>query len=1147
MFQNWVNLISNFKLSSSNILFCLLAVSIFAVLRIWSQLSSLHGNPDFLSLSKQFFLDLFNTQGKKSQTLPAKNLNTSSQVNQPSKSRVNSLAQSNQRELNEYLPADQPQYSIKPVDILRRVDPPLKPIEAPQAEKEIFNENQYAAAIVGNTAKNDIDSSAMERDIAALNIIKASLNETRLATKPSPVISPQKDNNEKSDPWSEFEVTRDDSNSLNGAKRYQQENYQQNSLTSTAPSKERENVWPSLKPVQKNVAHNLSAGQVELVPQAQQTTTSSQNSLSAAANRINVLNESVKASPQKEIESYTLLDRYKPAIEEESKRAHELAIPSTGANLDDLEANDKNKIKSIFQPLLDIKGISIQRLRPLLSLKRAFEDNNVIFLIGPTGSGKAYLSSLYARELNFNQGCSVISFSFNQNVNSLQEALRLILIEQLKVSPSSIDNPVQTFFKIVANDPFLIVFNNIELLPLKDLILVSNCNLGASKALFISSSLSVKSLNQVSQSFKACVIELAEIEDEDTHNFFLERVPLSYRADQTSLNKLNRIIKGNPLALNLFCFLAEDYLKHNPTAAIEGLFKEIENLRVVSDRRLPINLCKILTLSFKLLSDRERNILFLCSHLPLESFSNSLVEHVFNLSPQQTFQTLEALQQKGLIQNLCRQNFQEPRFVIHSTVKDFIYKEFKLVLSEADNHSTFAQGQQLQVSNASLENQFNEILQKVLAYFSGLLDDKDKLNKENTIFVCAGLSYAIRLISGDFSRASQYGVFLEKTVNYFYALGLLCKIKEQIVPIYEDNLNSCKAQEARAFWQRLLGLCLMMMALQLDKDPNLEAQQLRAEKIRQMQAGIDLLEQALAIYANNFAPSNCLQLHSDLGNAYLNLAEIIEDKTVGELCEQKLIKAIEHFKKAVQLQNVQKNSIDYIICHISLGNAYLKIYQVKPNALTLHLSIQILARAIKSYGKDLDSAMRSSIHQNIANALRNLANHEDTVTNLQAAINEYKAALAEPETQNKAIVYNSLGCCFWKLAKFYNPAQNIQTSINAYRRCLAALVEQYASFSGSEDTLEYAVTLNNIGTAYKTLASLQEAESNFNFAIKAFSESLRIAERRQEKNLIQVINKHLLELNTLLDNLASRSPEKKQAIEKYQQEIRKTFADGFIH
>jgi hypothetical protein len=737
--------------------------------------------------------------------------------------------------------------------------------------------------------------------------------------------------------------------------------------------------------------------------------------------------------------------------------------------------------QSIYFPLIELKGTPILRFKELNILKRAFEERDLNFLIGDLSIGKSYLSSLFAREMRFNEGYSVISFSFNQNISSLKEGLKLILLEQLKLAPLTVkENTLQIFLKTIVYQPFFIILENIELLSSQDLAILYNLNLGASKLLLISSSLSARSICQTQPALKKNIIQISELESDSIQNYFLEKIPLANKLSPLAISKLQRFIKGNPLALKLLCHTIKTQAKQNPDLNLEDFLKSLENLRVSSDRRIPLNLYKVLALGFKLLNNVEKEILLFAAYLPTESFSNGLIEFVFELSSNQAIQILDNLNQSGLILRFSLEPFQEPCFKVHALVRDFIFTEFKIDTEH-----------------------FKHLSQKLIYFFANLLQDKDKLNRENALFLIPSLTYAIRLINNENFQETHLMVFLEKVTAYFDSMGFEQRLQSKILPLYEENLQSANGLGKRAFWQRLIGLSNIMLAHQKLTE---------AEKLKSIQQGIDLLTQALNNYSSNFAQTACIQINYDLGKAYFQLAEAeLNDR------ENNLIKAVEHFKKSIQMQS-NKYALEYILVHVSLGNTYLKLYDTSPNVLTLHLAIQILMKVIKSFSESLSLDLKSSIHHNIGNAFRSLALHEDAFNNLQNAAGEYKQALnGVSDLQEKSLIYNSLGCCFWSLAKYTNTIHHLETAITAYKRSLTFIVSQADPLNKNNnytpDSTEYAVTLNNLGTSYKALAQFKEHSTNIVLASKAFKEALRITEKRADLELKKVITKHLIELS----------------------------------
>ncbi len=814
------------------------------------------------------------------------------------------------------------------------------------------------------------------------------------------------------------------------------------------------------------------------------------SNLSSNLAKVNILKKVQIPPPEKDFDGY-------------------LALQEIPAEPETSLLDESQKTPLVFCPLLEVKGVSIPRFKQITALKKSLEANEVLFLIGPASIGKSYLVSLLAREIKYSEARSIISFSFSQNTASLNEALKLVLIEQLKLPVQSIENPIQTFFKVITKQPFLILFNNVEFLSNSDLMLLYNCNLGKSKIILVSSSLSARSLCQNANLAKRSIIELQEVETEIVQSFFLERIPQAFSANPLTINKLTRFVKGNPLVLILLCSFVDRQFRNNHETSLEDIFRYIDNVRAVSDKNIPINLCKMLSLTLAGLTSHEKDILLFCSYLPLESFSASLIEYIFDLPSNQGIQFLDSLNNLGLMQRLSSESFQNPRFIVHPSVKDFIYKEYKL-------EST----------------QINKLVSRIILYFIDLLEDKNKTNQENSIFIISGLLYALKttnLNTNQQSQSSRFNNIFEKAINYIGSLGLYEQIENNILPIFADNLNNSHSSISKASWERLIGLSLVLIG----KNKNAQAE--KAEIICQ---GLQNLNLALALYTTSFSAHNVRQLHNDLGNAHLTLSDFSS-------AEENLIKAVDHFKKAIQVQVQATNAFEYVQSHINLGNAYLSLYKIKPSMITVQLAIQILSKIINTFGSDLNAENRSLVHQSLGNALRSLSSHEEPISNLQTAIQHYKAAL-EGASQ-RAVVYNSLGCCYWKIAKYHSPLQNIELAISAYKKSLEFISQNWSPFSGPQHTIEYAVTQNNLGTSYKTLASLKNPENNLSLALRCFKESLQIAEKQQDYNLVKVINQHLFELSNLVDGIIRHKPEHRENMYKFKQSMNKALLNDVIN
>jgi hypothetical protein len=817
-------------------------------------------------------------------------------------------------------------------------------------------------------------------------------------------------------------------------------------------------------------------------------------------------NSSTDSPKEERKPQINIIKKYQPPAQEQDFAgflALEEQILEEKLSIDDLETapTELKRLEGeattvVFHPPFEIKSGSIPRFKQVIALRRSLEANDVLFLIGETSVGKTYLVSLLARELKYSESRSVISFSFSQQIKSLGEGFKLILIEQLKLSPSLIDNPIQSLLKILSETSFLLVLSNVELLSNQDLTILTSCHIGRSKIIMLSSSLSAKSLSQGSGLVKRSIIELQDMDNETVQNFFLERIPQAFNINPVALNKLTRFVKGNPLVLVLLCAFVERQFRNHPQTSIEETFKQIDNYRVLVDKNLSVNLSKILHLTISSLSRIEGDILLFASYLPFQTFSASLIEHVFNVPIFESVQILDNLHSLGLIQKMVGDLSESPTFSVHSLIREFVYKEFP--------------------------TEQNQLINKTIGYYLDLLQNKSKLERENATFIVNGLIFALKVVSGNMNEVGAYTLIFERATDFIYSLGLIAQIEDNIIPLYEDNLKSCRTQDQKAFWLRLLGQAYVLLANQAS---------VQTEKATQMEYGIKLLNQSLELYSSLYATNSTRQAHNDLGKAYQALSEL-HNKEVN------LIAAVDHFKKAVQIQVTGAYTADFIQSHINLANVYLSLYKVKPSAVSLQLSIQILTNVAKSFKQDLAVEDNSFIHQLLGNALRNLASHENPISNLQAAVNEYRIALEGSSSNQRALIYNSLGCCFWKLAKYNNPVHNIELAISVYKKSLEFVSQSWGPFSNHlKNTLEYAVTQNNLGTSYKTLASLKSPEYNIPLAIKAFKEALQTAEKQQNPNLAKVINQHLRELGNLVDNIVSGRPEQGHTLNRFKNEL----------
>ncbi|GIU71910.1 MAG: hypothetical protein KatS3mg003_1389 [Candidatus Nitrosocaldaceae archaeon] len=108
---------------------------------------------------------------------------------------------------------------------------------------------------------------------------------------------------------------------------------------------------------------------------------------------------------------------------------------------------------------------------------------------------------------------------------------------------------------------------------------------------------------------------------------------------------------------------------------------------------------------------------------------------------------------------------------------------------------------------------------------------------------------------------------------------------------------------------------------------------------------------------------------------------------------------------------------------------------------------------------------------------------------VKKAIKAYEEALTI-RTKDKypldyAMTLNNLGNAYRTLAEVEDKAENCKKAIKAYEEALTIRTKD-------KYPLDYAMTLNNLGNAYRTLAEVEDKAENCKKAIKAYEEALTI-------------------------------------------------------
>ena len=97
---------------------------------------------------------------------------------------------------------------------------------------------------------------------------------------------------------------------------------------------------------------------------------------------------------------------------------------------------------------------------------------------------------------------------------------------------------------------------------------------------------------------------------------------------------------------------------------------------------------------------------------------------------------------------------------------------------------------------------------------------------------------------------------------------------------------------------------------------------------------------------------------------------------------------------------------------------------------------------------------------------------------------------------------NNLGTAYGTLAEVENEVENCKKSIDAYEEALKVRTPD-------RFPMDYAMTQNNLGTAYGTLAEVENKAENCKKSIDAYEEALKIYSKEEFPEAYRVISRNL--------------------------------------
>ena len=104
---------------------------------------------------------------------------------------------------------------------------------------------------------------------------------------------------------------------------------------------------------------------------------------------------------------------------------------------------------------------------------------------------------------------------------------------------------------------------------------------------------------------------------------------------------------------------------------------------------------------------------------------------------------------------------------------------------------------------------------------------------------------------------------------------------------------------------------------------------------------------------------------------------------------------------------------------------------------------------------------------------------------IEAYIEALRFYIPEKMPENYSAIQNNLGSAYRSLASYEDPKKNLKTAIAAYEEALK-------STSLEEYPLDYAATQNNLGSAYQDLSDYEEPVKNLKLAMANYERALRI-------------------------------------------------------
>jgi len=191
-----------------------------------------------------------------------------------------------------------------------------------------------------------------------------------------------------------------------------------------------------------------------------------------------------------------------------------------------------------------------------------------------------------------------------------------------------------------------------------------------------------------------------------------------------------------------------------------------------------------------------------------------------------------------------------------------------------------------------------------------------------------------------------------------------------------------------------------------------------------------------------------------------------------------------NFKEAIKsygeiLKFRPSSDADKVSAYNLIGNCYSDLYELEKAMQNFQKASDLVEKLEDE--KDKSNGKMITFH-NIGYVYKELALWKDAQKYLEYSLKE---SVKLDDDLQKAITLLNISEIYFQLNKYKIAIEKLFQSTQAFQESLMINPEDFSS-------VRYAKTQNNLGTAYGTLAEVQDKVENCNKAIQAFQEALKV-------------------------------------------------------